>query len=137
MRVFGRTASLMTALGGVAFASSIGYCAWTYFVTWRVPRSGRFSPRDLGLDVLLFAIFAAHHSVTARPGVKAWIAGAVGDGSVRTVFVWVASALLIVVCAAWQPVRGLLYRLHGIFAAAVPRDPDRRRLRFCPVRSLD
>jgi protein-S-isoprenylcysteine O-methyltransferase Ste14 len=117
MRVFGRSATLMTALGGVAFASSIGYCAWSYFVTWRVPRAGRLSIAHLGVDTLLFAIFAAHHSVTARPTVKAQIARAVGESSVRTVYVWLASALLGMACAAWQPVGGLVYQLQGARAA--------------------
>src|SRR5689334_22503820 len=119
MRVFGRSASLVTIVGGLGFAASIGYCAWTYFVTWRVPPAARFSVQHLALDVLLFVVFATHHSVTARPAIKAEIARLVGDGSVRTVFVLIVSVLLVIVCAAWQPVGGSVYRLPRLPADIV------------------
>jgi protein-S-isoprenylcysteine O-methyltransferase Ste14 len=118
MLVFGRNASVTTLLGGLVFAASIGYCAWTYAVTWRVPRASRLSPAALGVDVLLFVAFAAHHSLTARAPVKRRIAAAVGEASTRSAYVWIASVLLAVVCAAWQPVGGLVYRQGGALLTA-------------------
>lgn len=119
VRIFGREASLVTALGGAAFACSIAYCAWTYVVTWRFPRNHSVSPLNIAFDALLFGVFAMHHSLMARTAVKAQMAGLVGPVSVRTAYVWIASALLALVCAAWQPAGPLLYRRTGLLAVAL------------------
>ncbi len=106
----------MTLLGGGAFVASLAYCAWTYLVKWRAARAPGFSPGALAVDLLLFTLFATHHSVSARDSVKSWIASIAGENGVRTVFVWSASALLALVCAAWRPVGPLIYRSSAGFA---------------------
>lgn len=111
----------MNWLGGGAFVASLAYCAWSYIVTWRVARAATFSPESLLVDLLLFAAFAAHHSIAARAIVKNRVASLVGDSGVRVAYVWLASALLVIVCAAWQPIGTVLYQhadgLGGLHAA--------------------
>ena len=58
---------------------------------------------------MLFVVFAAHHSVMARAGAKAWLARHVAPAYERTVYVWIASALLVLVTVAWQRVPGVVY----------------------------
>jgi protein-S-isoprenylcysteine O-methyltransferase Ste14 len=58
-------------------------------------------------------VFAAHHSVCARPGVKAAVARIVPQHLVRSVYVWTASVLFIAFIALWQPIGGQLYGATG------------------------
>jgi protein-S-isoprenylcysteine O-methyltransferase Ste14 len=50
-----------------------------------------------------------HHSVMARAGAKAWIARHVPAAYERSIYVWIASVLLILVTLGWQRVPGLVY----------------------------
>jgi protein-S-isoprenylcysteine O-methyltransferase Ste14 len=61
----------------------------------------------------VFSSFAAHHSVFARDSVKRWLAAAVPAELERSVYVWTASLLLIVVCMLWRPIGGELFDVHG------------------------
>jgi len=62
---------------------------------------------------ILFTAFAAHHSVFAREPVQRWLTGFVPQPLLRSAYVWIASALLLVVCAAWQPIGGEVYHAQG------------------------
>jgi len=103
-------------LGGALFAASLAYCTW-----WYVFRLGAAAPgpsrRAIAVDTLLVSLFALHHSVFARDSVKARVATLVPPQLVRGVYVWMASLLLLAVCACWAPVGGELYRATGIVAA--------------------
>src|SRR5947208_10649783 len=93
-------------LGGAIFVGALTYCAYSYLITWARPSSryASLAPddlyRDLGptlvraLDlagnILLFAVFAIHHSIFARPRVKAWLASFVPEPLIRSVYVWTA-----------------------------------------------
>src|SRR5262249_23497647 len=57
--------------------------------------------------------FAAHHSVFARDGAKRWVAHIVPPELVRSLYVWTASVLLILVCLMWQPIGGELFDVRG------------------------
>src|SRR6185295_15929964 len=98
--------------GGAVFVGSLMVCVW-----WFVAVLGRPAP-PAGAEawlwnVLLFSAFAAHHSVFARESVKRWLAAAVPAELHRSVYVWVASLLLIVVCLLWRPIGGELYDAGG------------------------
>ena len=103
-------------LGGALFVGSLAYCTWWYVFALSAPRS-EVSWSSLTIDVLLFSIFALHHSVLARDGAKRLMSRIVPEPLLRSVYVWAASALLIMVCAAWVPVGGELYRISGLGAA--------------------
>ena len=62
---------------------------------------------------MLFAVFAAHHSICARESIKAWISRRVPDRLMRSVYVWTASLLLVLVVLAWRPIGGDLYHATG------------------------
>ena len=86
------------------------------------PSGARLAPFDaaaIAIDAVLFTAFAAHHSVFARDPVKRWLTRVVPERLLRSVYVWLASLLLIGVCAAWQPVGGEIYRVRGWQALAL------------------
>jgi protein-S-isoprenylcysteine O-methyltransferase Ste14 len=62
---------------------------------------------------MLFTIFALHHSVFARERVRTWMMRHVQPELERSVYVWIASALFIIVCASWQPVTGVAWQVEG------------------------
>jgi methanethiol S-methyltransferase len=101
-------------LGGAIFVFALGYCVYSYAVPW-----GRVVPYDapaMVVDAVLFSVFALHHSIFARDSIKQRLARIVPEPLLRSVYVWLASALLIVVCAAWQPVGLDLYHHTGALA---------------------
>lgn len=110
-----RFARLFVWLGGAMFVGSLAVCFW-----WFVFVLGRPAPPAGAAawiwDVLLFSTFAAHHSLFARDGVKRWLAATVPAGLVRSVYVWTASLLLIIVCLMWRPIGGELWNVPGFGA---------------------
>ena len=122
---------LVVWLGGVAFVSSLAGCAYSYVVLWAaLDRPLVHIPLGTGLDHLtpglpalvfdlsLLGLFTIHHSVFARDRVKRWLAETIAERVLRSVYVWTASVLLIIVCVLWQPIRGSLYRATGWLAVA-------------------
>ena len=97
--------------GGGLFVFALACTAWWY---WRALGRTTIAAEDrtarLAFDVFLFSIFALHHSVFARTGIKSWIARAVPERLMRSVYVWIASLLLIALCGLWRPLGGVLYR---------------------------
>jgi protein-S-isoprenylcysteine O-methyltransferase Ste14 len=104
-------------LGGALFVGSLGLWVWWYVfhLSHSRPWGGW---RPLGLDVVLFTVFAAHHSVFARDGVKARLA-AIPRRLIRSVYVWIASLLLIAVCLLWQTIGGDVYQVPTAGAIAL------------------
>ncbi len=98
-------------LGGALFVAALGVYV-RFFLALAAPG---YSSLPLGAaiawNLALFTVFAAHHSLLARTGAKAWLARVVPAALARTVYVWVASTLLIGVCLLWQRVPGLIYQL--------------------------
>ncbi len=108
-------AQLIAWCGAAVFAASLLWFAYSYLFRYGTTAS---EPTLLPVlvNVLLFSIFALHHSVRARSGAKAWMATRVPPELERSLYVWTASILFIVVCTAWQPVAGVLYRFNGVWA---------------------
>ena len=69
--------------------------------------------RDLAGNILLFTIFALHHSVMARTGAKAWLTRRVPPDLERSLYVWIASVLFLAVCWLWQPLPGVIWEASG------------------------
>lgn len=100
--------------GGMAFVASLAFCGYRFIVSWSGDRAtGIFSPRAALFNGVLFALFALHHSVFARERVKAALARRIPERLIRSVYVWTASVLLIVILVLWQPVGGTVYRFTG------------------------
>jgi methanethiol S-methyltransferase len=105
--------------GGVLFVTSLAVCAWSFFVRFGRP----LEPGELGgtwafiRDAALVTIFACHHSIFARPAAQRWLS-AVPAPLTRSVYVWTASALLILVCRLWRSIGGTWYDAEGLRAVA-------------------
>ena len=105
---------LVAWLGGVAFIGSLGYLVYFYAVVLGSPAGDPESAVTSALiDTGLFAAFAWHHSLFARPRAKALVTRLVSPTAERSVYVWAASLLLLAVCALWRPVPGVVYQVDG------------------------
>jgi protein-S-isoprenylcysteine O-methyltransferase Ste14 len=105
-------------IGGGLFVTALTFCAWSYAVVMdRVfPWSGATA---LVVDAALLTMFSLHHSLCAREPVKDTIARLVPAGLVRSLYVWLASLLLILACLLWRPVGGEVYTASGMLAIAL------------------
>jgi methanethiol S-methyltransferase len=98
--------------GGALFVGSLSLTAWLYAVTFGTERpSNGWTP--VAFDALLLSLFALHHSAFAREPLKRAIARVIPERLTRSLYVWVASSLLILVCVLWQPIGGALYWIKG------------------------
>jgi methanethiol S-methyltransferase len=99
-------------LGGGAFVFSLALFLYRYSLTFGEVYSDLVVAPAL-LDTAFFTIFAFHHSVFARPGVKRIVTRVVPVWFERSLFTWIASLLFIGVVLAWRGVGGVLYDLAG------------------------
>jgi protein-S-isoprenylcysteine O-methyltransferase Ste14 len=110
---------LFVWLGGAAFVGSLAVSAYTYAVEWsEAGAAPRASWPAIAINSALFAGFAAHHSLFARDAVKTWLARHVPERLLRSVYVWIASLLWLLVVMWWRPVGGVLFQHTGVAAAA-------------------
>jgi protein-S-isoprenylcysteine O-methyltransferase Ste14 len=98
-------------LGGALFVASLAVLLYSYFVSFGRPGSGSHRGVAVASNALLFSAFAVHHSAFARTALKSLVARHIPPILERSVYVWIASLLLIGVCVLWQPVSGDLYRI--------------------------
>ena len=102
-------------LGGALFVASLVDCAW-----WYIRRLGDPSAaggwRAALFDAALLTAFALHHSVFARQPVKARLTRVISGNLERSVYVWIASLLLILVITLWRRIGGTVYRSDGWLA---------------------
>ena len=103
-------------VGGALFVLALAWCAWWYL--FAAGRSTAVDLRAAAIDTGLFSVFALHHSVFARDPAKRWLAR-VPHELIRSVYVYTASLLFILVFAAWQPVGGEIYRAGGVVEFAL------------------
>jgi protein-S-isoprenylcysteine O-methyltransferase Ste14 len=97
--------------GAALFAASLLYFLFSYAVTFRETVPGPLDPIALATNIGLFTVFALHHSVFARPPVRRRVERALPPVLERSFYVWVASMMLIGVCALWQPLAGIAWQL--------------------------
>ena len=108
-------AQLIAWCGAAVFAASLLWFAYCYLVRYGTSAPGP-ALLPILVNILLFGVFATHHSVLARSGAKAWMAARVPPELERSLYTWTASLLFILACTLWQPVPGLLYRVDGMWA---------------------
>jgi protein-S-isoprenylcysteine O-methyltransferase Ste14 len=112
---------LFVWLGGAMFVVSLVACTgWYLFVLGHIVPTNYAGQPDLSSfnplvafaeDTVLITVFALHHSLLARDSVKRTLP--IPAHLVRSVYVWTASVLLLVVCLFWQPIGLELYRAVG------------------------
>jgi protein-S-isoprenylcysteine O-methyltransferase Ste14 len=102
-------------LGGMAFVASLAYLVYFYGIVLGSPEGDpqRVLSNTL-INTALFAVFALHHSLLARTGAKQRLRRIVPATVERTMYVWVASGLLLAVCLLWQPLPGVVYQAGGL-----------------------
>lgn len=106
-RLFAISASL-------AFLASLGYFIYAY-AQFGTP-AGRWHQGAWAAvlqNVLMFSIFAAHHSVIARQGTKRSLRRIVPPHLERSGYVGGTAILFALTLSLWQPVPGLAWRLTG------------------------
>lgn len=106
---------VFAALGAFLFAASLTFFGWWYLwpigpaespgTAWN--QDAAWSP--ILWDVTIFTVFALHHSILARSGVKRAVGDLVSPALERSVFVYVASVLFFGVCLGWRAVPGVLW----------------------------
>ena len=99
--------------GALLFAVSLGYFLFTYAFTFGETQQSSPAAPAIVWDLALFTVFALHHSVFARERVRALVARTVPAPLERSFYVWVASLLLIVVCALWRPLPGIVWSIDA------------------------
>ena len=100
--------------GALLFLLSLLSFAFVY--GWRlatVAPASSDATRDAIVNVVLFTVFALHHSIMARTGAKAWISRIFPPKLERSVYVWIASLLFLAVCWLWRPLPGVLWQTRG------------------------
>jgi methanethiol S-methyltransferase len=98
--------------GALVFVASLLYFLFSYDVTFVRPGEGELSIGAIAWNTALFSVFALHHSLFARTGIRASIQRAMPTLE-RSFYVWVASLLFILVCLLWQPVAGVAWKIYG------------------------
>jgi protein-S-isoprenylcysteine O-methyltransferase Ste14 len=100
--------------GALVFLLSLLSFVAMYTIRLRTPAPADGSAvRDAIVNIVLFTVFALHHSVMARTGAKAWITRIVPPDLERSVYVWIASLLFLAVCWLWQPLPGFIWQTRG------------------------
>jgi protein-S-isoprenylcysteine O-methyltransferase Ste14 len=95
----------------VAFAASLLYFLFSYIVTFGEIAPGPLRVSAVAANAALFSVFALHHSLFARAPVRALMETMVSPALERSLYVWVASLMLIAVCVLWQPLPGVLWQV--------------------------
>jgi len=108
----------LALVGAVMFGASLASGIWLYVSLGRLvgsaaPLGARPAAVAILANLLLFGLFALHHSLLARAGAKARLTRVVPPELERTTYVWAASLLFFLVVLAWQPVPGLVYQVDG------------------------
>ena len=115
MRFSRRTSFVVAWTGAAIFAASLAWFAYCYLVRYGRPAPPGPLVRPILVNVLLFSVFALHHSLLARSGAKEIVRSIVPGELERSLYTWVASILFLAVCTWWQPVPGVIYDLTGVW----------------------
>jgi protein-S-isoprenylcysteine O-methyltransferase Ste14 len=112
-----KTMSVVYGVAGyVLFLGAfLGLVAFTMNLTpYSVSRPAGMPPVAAAMvNVGLILLFGVQHSVMARPGFKQWWTKIVPPHLERSTFVVIASLLVILIVACWQPLDGELWRVTG------------------------
>jgi len=100
--------------GALLFALSTAVFLFHYVFRFGMPAPSGDAARAMTWNVLLFTLFAIHHSVFARERVRAAVARIVPAELERSVYVWVASVVFLAVVLFWQPVPGVAWQVDGL-----------------------
>lgn len=103
---------VFAVVGALVFVGSLFFFVARYAWGMDGVPAGPAVPAVL-FNVVLFSVFALHHSIFARAGVKDVVKRTWPPALERSLYVWIASLLFISVCGLWQPVPGLWWDVQG------------------------
>jgi len=105
---------LFALSASVAYLASLGYFVYAY-AQFGTPAGRWHSSAWLAIaqNVLMFSVFAAHHSVLARQGTKRSLRRWVPPHLERAGYVGGSAVLFAMTLSLWQPVPGLAWNLTG------------------------
>jgi methanethiol S-methyltransferase len=106
------TANLFAWIGAALFALSLSYFVYSYGTVFGMRAEGSLRTSALVWNVVLFSMFALHHTVFARERIRTALTQALGPVE-RSFYVWVASLLFIAVCRLWLPLPGIVWDIGG------------------------
>ena len=98
--------------GAVVFVLALAYFAY-FFMTLAAGPPSQTPLLALATDIVLFGLFATHHSVMARSGAKRWLRRHLPAEIERATYVWVASVLFAGTCLLWRELPGVVYNATG------------------------
>ena len=98
--------------GALLFAAALAWFVYQYLITFGAAVSAS-APHAAAFDIALFSLFAFHHSLFARTPIRAWMTK-YAPRNERTIYVWIASVLFIVVCTLWRPIAGIAWQVDGV-----------------------
>ena len=104
----------MRLLGALLFFLSLAYFLISYLTTFGVSAPASPALAAVAWNVGAFTLFALHHSVFARTGVRDWVARTAPPELERSIYVVVASILFAAVIALWRPVPGIAWQAEGV-----------------------
>jgi protein-S-isoprenylcysteine O-methyltransferase Ste14 len=105
-------------MGAGLFVLSLSYFIYSYWLVFGTPAEGPLPTGVVVWNVVLFSVFALHHSVFARERIRRAITQALGPLE-RSFYVWVASLLFIAVCKLWLPLPGIVWDVRGVASIAL------------------
>jgi protein-S-isoprenylcysteine O-methyltransferase Ste14 len=103
-------------MGAGLFVLSLSYFVYSYWTVFGIRTEGPLRAPFVVWNLLLFSVFALHHTVFARERIRQAVARAFGPLE-RSFYVWVASLLFIAVCKLWQPLPGIVWEAGGVAGA--------------------
>jgi methanethiol S-methyltransferase len=110
--------SVIAWTGAGVFVASLLWFLYCYTVRFEAAPVATSALASVTHDVILFSLFAGHHSAFARPRLKQWIVRVIPPELERSLYTWIASLLFILVCSWWDLVPGVFYILAGPWAVA-------------------
>jgi methanethiol S-methyltransferase len=104
--------------GAAVFASALAWFAYAYLVRFAALPARGSRTTAIAIDLVLFTLFALHHSLFARTSIKMWVRATIPPALERSTYTWVASLLFLAVCTAWRGVPGTAWTLDGAWRVA-------------------
>jgi len=116
-----RLVPLLIAFAGYAFTGLTVPLFLLFAGGWFLPKTIDRGPHlatvpSVLIDVVLLALFGLQHSGMARPGFKAFMTRRIPEALERTAYVVMASAVIWMLCLAWQPLPQQLWKFQGTAA---------------------
>lgn len=112
----------------IAFVGNLqasGLTAWLPVLSEIVPRSidsggpSTTPGAAIAFDLGLILLFGMQHSVMARTGFKAWLKRRLPESAERSVYVLLASLVLMLLFWQWRPIDTVVWTANSVFGQAI------------------